>query len=178
MNNTTCDQAGPLVEAWRDGLLEAAETALVEAHLLECSECAAGPEQELFALAFAEEFRFEPTQGDRWRSVLVQPSGSRQRSQAGLPRFAVAALAAAIAAGALLSLNTSLFGPSNQSAPTGASFGAYGSGSSGEQESPKGRSLTIMSEGDIHLESGDLESGEVAPPEKSPPTDTDTGEVR
>ncbi|MBL4849555.1 MAG: zf-HC2 domain-containing protein [Planctomycetes bacterium] len=160
---SNCDDIGPLVEGWRDGILGGEQARLVEGHLAHCDECSFSPEHEL--LGFAEEFGFTPAADDRWRSVLV-PRATARAPRGRLTLVAFIGLAASLlAVGTLGGLILMSSHESRvQPAPAGAAYGSFGTGAvTSAAAAPQSPGVTILSEGDVLLEvnKGDRDNSEV-----------------
>ncbi|HBP22004.1 MAG TPA: hypothetical protein DEA08_29995 [Planctomycetes bacterium] len=158
--NSSCEEIGPLVEAFLDGLLSADEAALVDAHLAVCEACAATPSAEFADLL--EDYGCQPdvvASAGRWRSVLPPRRAPGPR----IPSILWAAVAAALLVGIGLAAFQSVGGsPSDPQQPRGEVYGS--SSPHGAYLSPaaevvsrteRGPSVTILSEGDVRLEPED-----------------------
>lgn len=106
MSRLDCERAGPLIDAFRDGLLDGAERELVSAHLNGCSVCAA-EEADLSSLLRAD--RLFPDHGidaaalarrGPWSEApIVKVHAWRRRAAA------LVAVAAAVVVGAAVALH-------------------------------------------------------------------------
>lgn len=161
---TECEQIGPLVELFRDGVLEETSRASVEAHLKICAACA---EDERFWSGVTPEALFpehRPFEGEG----LARPGPwtIRRRSPAPGARAwvvgrggAVAAVAAAAAVVVVVNLATA------SRTPPAESFGSgQVRGQSSEQpptlpaDAYSPAALEVLSAGDVTIEGGGVNS--------------------